>query len=1548
MVQDDDDSPATGTVTVTGTATEGETLAADASGIADADGLAGASYAYRWVRTPPGGGNADVSGATAQTYAPVFADVGATLRVRVTVTDDEGHRATFTSAPTAAVAALPRPSVTVASDGDVTEGSPALFTLTRAGDTAQALDVDYEITATGDFGATTGAGTATFPANSATAQVSVGTTGDGVHEAHGSVALALAEDTGDDPAYLRGTPSEATAAVGDDDDSPATGSVTITTATTFTEGETLTADTSGLADADGLADAVYAYQWVRTPPGGGDANIPGATSKTYVPVFADAGATLKVKVTVTDDEGHEATFTSAPTPAVAPAPRPTVSVERTESPVEEGESARFTVTRTGVTTGALAVLYRVDETGAMVRPGDEGAKTLDLPDGTASATVAVPTVPDGIHERDSTVTLTLTADAAYELGAQRSAEVTAEDDDNAAPTGAPTIDDETPVVGETLAADASSLDDPDGLTNRRFTWRWLRVSGGTETEIAGATAASYTVAAGDAGAALKVRAGFTDDDGTAETVESAPTSAVESPPPVLTVAAETGTVTEGEDAVFLLTRTGALSGELPVTFEVTGGDAVLSDTAPATATFGADADTARVTLATGDDGTGETNAALTLTLTDGDAYDLGTPSVATVTVTDHTTPAASIADAPAVTEGETLAFPVRLSHPSATQVTVAYELTTTVPHWWKSEVATTTRVAGTVTFAAGQMQRTIRRATEDDDAQTRNAAVEVVLQAGDTHELGAPSTASSTIRDNDPPRVRIGAHLDGVADVVVEGEEARIDLRREGNVWVPLEVLFTIEDAQGALASEAPASTEFRAGEDVATVRLDTRADAVDGPGSESTVTLRLQPAATYRLGIPSEAGVTVQDDGPPGTSQAKAADTVVTLAAESGSVAEGEEAVFVLLRAGGASSPLTVAVEVGETGSVLAGPAPAEVTFGAGEAQARLRVATEDDSTAEADGRVTATVTAGPGYTAESGAGSAGVDVLDNDAPATPEETVTLWSATMTVADLGGSAGASGARLADPGWSEDGVEYALELLRRLGPPAGLVEARFDRRPPRTEELTLHAGELTLALAEGGSGQTFVWPVEGEPWPAGTEVALRLTRAVKGEDSDGTASAGISVADARVHESAGTPLAFRVTLGEARTSAVSVRYATSDGSATAGADYVAASGVVRFEAGETEKTVHVAVLEDAHDEGEETMTLTLSHPFGAEVSDGVATGTVANTDAMPRAWLGRFGRTVAGQVVDAVEARMTAVRQAGAEVSIAGPACRSGRNVRRDGAPRRRRRGRAPGGVVRGRSRSGGAGGERPRAAGQDVVRADGGDGGERVRLAVGARRGDGLRRPGRRALGGRGGGDGSAGGRLGAGRLGGGSDGGSQPGQGQLQRWPGRRHGLVVVDRTVPLGPAGAERPGDGVGGCGLRRGDAGAGARGSGPNRDRHGPRDGGGGAARRAGGGAGGRWPRAGGEDGRAVRAHRFGGGTGQRRRDAGGGRRRSDAAAAGSGGHARVPLGGRGDGDALVRARGAPRRGRCGDRARCGGGRRPRLRRPVLGDDGGPAGSRASRP
>ena len=132
----------------------------------------------------------------------------------------------------------------------------------------------------------------------------------------------------------------------------------------------------------------------------------------------------------------------------------------------------------------------------------------------------------------------------------------------------------------------------------------------------------------------------------------------------------------------------------------------------------------------------------------------------------------------------------------------------------------------------------------------------------------------------------------------------------------------------------------------------------------------------------------------------------------------------------------------------------------------------------------------------------------------------------------------------------------------------------------------------------------------------------------------------VSVADARAREGEDETIDFAVSLSRAASGRVSVSYATADGTATAGSDYTRASGKLRFAPGETEKTISVPVLDDAHDEGEETLTLRLSAASGAVIADGVATGTIENTDHMPRAWMVRFGRTVGSHVVDALGERL--------------------------------------------------------------------------------------------------------------------------------------------------------------------------------------------------------------------------------------------------------------------------------------------------------------------
>ena len=91
-----------------------------------------------------------------------------------------------------------------------------------------------------------------------------------------------------------------------------------------------------------------------------------------------------------------------------------------------------------------------------------------------------------------------------------------------------------------------------------------------------------------------------------------------------------------------------------------------------------------------------------------------------------------------------------------------------------------------------------------------------------------------------------------------------------------------------------------------------------------------------------------------------------------------------------------------------------------------------------------------------------------------------------------------------------------------------------------------------------------------------------------------------------------------------------------------------------FEAGESSKTVAVGVLDDAHDEGEETFVLALSNALGASLEDAEATGTIENADVLPAAMLARFGRASAQHVAEHVEARMATPREPGFRARFAG------------------------------------------------------------------------------------------------------------------------------------------------------------------------------------------------------------------------------------------------------------------------------------------------------
>ena len=370
---------ATGAPTISGTAQVGETLTADTSGIADEDGLTNASFAYQWQAD-----GADISGATDSSYTLAVDDESKVISVKVSFSDDAGNEEESTSAATAAVEAKPNTPAT---------GAPTVTGTAQVGETLTADTSGIE-----DADGLTNASFAyQWQADDVDIAGATGSTYT-LADADEGKAVRMKVSFTDDAGQAETLTSAATGAVAAKANSPATGAPAI--AGTAQVGETLTADTSGIADDDGLDKASLSYQWLAD-----GADLPGATGSTYSLADSDEGKAISVKVSFTDDRGHQEMLTSAATDAVAGLPLPplTASLENTPSS-HDGESVFTFELRFSeefgisyktlrdhaftVTGGAMRKAQRLEQ------GSDIGWQIMVRPDGNGDVTVVLPETTD--------------------------------------------------------------------------------------------------------------------------------------------------------------------------------------------------------------------------------------------------------------------------------------------------------------------------------------------------------------------------------------------------------------------------------------------------------------------------------------------------------------------------------------------------------------------------------------------------------------------------------------------------------------------------------------------------------------------------------------------------------------------------------------------------------------------------------------------------------------------------------------------------------------------------------------------------------------------------------------------------------------------------------------------------------------------------------------------------------------------------------------------------------------------------------------------------
>ena len=307
--------PATGAPSISGTAQVGETLTADTSGIADADGLTNAAFGYQWVADDD-----EISGATASTYT-LADDEGRAIRVRLSFTDDRDNDETLTSAATAAVAPKPNSPAT---------GAPTISGTAQVGKTLTAsrsgiADADGLDNAAFSYQWVAG-GTDIEGASGSTYTLA---------DADEGKMVRVRVSFNDDAAHEESLTSAATEAVQPRPNSPVIRG-------TARVGETLTADTSEIYDPDGLEDAVFAYRWIA-----GGADIEGATGSGYRAAAEDEGLIIQVWVSFTDAADNQETRTSDGTEPVQPLPNtPATGAPAITGTAEVGET--LTVDTSGI------------------------------------------------------------------------------------------------------------------------------------------------------------------------------------------------------------------------------------------------------------------------------------------------------------------------------------------------------------------------------------------------------------------------------------------------------------------------------------------------------------------------------------------------------------------------------------------------------------------------------------------------------------------------------------------------------------------------------------------------------------------------------------------------------------------------------------------------------------------------------------------------------------------------------------------------------------------------------------------------------------------------------------------------------------------------------------------------------------------------------------------------------------------------------------------------------------------------------------------------
>ena len=760
------------------------------------------------------------------------------------------------------------------------------------------------------------------------------------------------------------------------------------------------------------------------------------------------------------------------------------------------------------------------------------------------------------------------------------------------------------------------------------------------TEVTGHTSTSVTITGLTKETDYEVQVKAESDEGTSDWSDSGEGRTPEMP--VVTLVLDPNSIAEGGSSTVTATVAPASDAAFEIKVSAaadSGNDAeVFELSTNVTLQFAANetASTGTVTISAVDNAVDEGDKTVTVSGTVLAGAEVLVAADQTLTITDDDVLATVSAAAESVEEGNDALFPVTLTGGTTTAaVVIGYEVTSDDA---TEDVDYTAPSDGLLTIATGESTGTITVETNgDDDILDPGETLEVTLTSGSTTAGGvqvSDTAATMTIADTGQVNVSVADAAAAEGDTV--NFEVKLSRRVASGVTVSYETANgTAESGTRKDYTAASGTLTFAADVKVITVAVTTLEDALDESDESFTLTLLMASDLPGVTLTDAEATGTIQDDDTRG----------VTVSTNALTVVKGGDSVSYTLRL---RSQPTGDVTIGITGpggGVLVSPAQMTFTPQTWSTTQGVQVSATADAAAGTTPSISHSV---------SGADYAGLKANSVTVTINEQAGVTLGLEPKSNTGTSGTAGATG----------DDTPYTEGETMRFS---------LKRTTTSREELTIRVTVTQEGDFISGNAPTMVkvlpheikkiFEIHTEDDPiVEPDGSITVTISCDCAVTTGTLTVDVlnndaefSVDNAEAVESDGH-ITFTVRKRSSLKVAMDLQYETMNGSATAGKDYEQPEdgAMVTILPEQDRVTVTIPITDDTLVEGDESFRLRVFHTIDRDF-DAPATGTIKDDDAaVAKAWLARFGRTVASHVVEAVDARLTGELGPTTQVTLAG------------------------------------------------------------------------------------------------------------------------------------------------------------------------------------------------------------------------------------------------------------------------------------------------------